>query len=239
VARDWFIELEGDSFDLDRLATAFTDGPVTIRKESDRYRLREESLSDSDEAEYVRTELAETLRRINALARLQWGNDQGEVRPGSFGQSNDRGGTTWYGAGTLVARVRMRATGTVIGPDGQIVPDPPSPLPQKLQLAVTDQNVDDALNFLQRADPSWSELFKAYEVVRDDVGKIEGRGWASERELSRFSGTANHQDAAGREARHARMPTPPPTDPMPLDEARALIARVVSAWLTAKLEPSA
>lgn len=235
MAKDWFIELDGESFDLQRLAKAFDDSPVTIRKEADRYRLLDASLSGSDDAEHVRTELTETLRRINALARLQWGNDHGDVRPGAVGHPNDSGGTAWYATATVVARARISVTGIVVGADGEVVPDPPSPLPQKLQLAVTDRNVDDALYFLQRADPSWSELWKAYEVVRDDVGKIEGRGWASERELSRFAGTANHQDAAGREARHARLPTPPLRDPMSLGEARALIARVVSAWLTDKL----
>lgn len=129
----------------------------------------------------------------------------------------------------------MSGSGTGVGADGQIVPDPPSPLPRKLHLAVTDKNVDDALYFLQRADPNWTELWKAYEVVRDDVGKIEAQGWASERDLSRFTGTANHQDAAGREARHARLATPPVADPMPLEEARALVERVVSLWLNAKV----
>lgn len=176
---------------------------VTIYKEENRYRLRDESLDGSGDAEYVRTELQQTLLRINALARLEWG-DHDDVRAGGVGHPNAGGGTSWCESATIVGRARVSATLTVIGPDGNVVPDPPSLLPKKLHLAAADRDVDDALYFLQRPDPSWSELYKVYEVVRSDVGEIAARGWAAKRALSRFTGTANHQDAAGREARHAR-----------------------------------
>jgi hypothetical protein len=103
---------------------------------------------------------------------------------------------------------------------------------------MTEADVDDALYFLQRPDPSWGELYKAFEVVQGDVGKIEGHGWASEREITRFTRTANHQAAAGREARHARMAQIPPRDPMTLEEGRVLIRRIVSSWIGAKLPPT-
>jgi hypothetical protein len=231
---DWFMELNGLDFDLARLAKAFTTPPVAIWKEGECYQLRDESLDDADDAEYVRSELQQTLSRINALARLEWG-DHEDVRSGGVGHANTAGGTTWYDSATLVGRARVTGTATVIGPHGQPVPDSPSPLPTKLHLAATDRDVDDALYFLQRPDPSWSELYKAYEVVRGDVGEIADRGWATKKELSRFTGTANHQDAAGREARHARVRKEPLADPMPLNDARILVRSVVTAWLNEKL----
>jgi len=53
---------------------------------------------------------------------------------------------------------------------------------------ITD--VDDALYFLQRSDPSWTEVYKAFEIARSDVGEIAGSSWASQRELTRFTRTA-------------------------------------------------
>jgi hypothetical protein len=194
---DWFIELEGDNVDLERLAHAFTEPPVMIAKEGDRYRLRDERLSELEDAGAVRAELHRTLLRITSLARLQFGDDV-DVHPGGLGSPNDGGGVTWYASATVTGRARVSATLSAIGPDGEIVPPPPSPLPVQRELAATDANVYDALYFLQRSDPDWIELYKANEIVRADVRKIEGRGCASEGELSSFTRTANHpqrQDA--------------------------------------------
>ncbi len=237
MAKAWFMELEGDSIDLDRLVDAFTVSPVRIWNEDGRYRFSADDLNDSDDAQYVRSELHQMLLRINALARLQWGADYDDVRPGGLGHPNDHGGTSWYDAGTIFGRMRISGKMSIIGPDGEIVPNPPSRLPQELQLAAVDPNVDDALYFLQRAEPSWGELYKAYEVVRDDAGDPGGRGWTSRDDLSRFTRTANHQAAAGRQARHARAATEPPANPMSLEDAWIFVRRFVSAWITEKLEP--
>jgi hypothetical protein len=220
---------------MKQLAAAFADPPVTVVKHADQYRLSDESLDDVDDATHARAALRRTLIRINALAHLQWEDDYVEVRAGVLGRPGDAGGIDFYESVTISGGGRISVEGVAAGPEGQVMPKPPSPLPAKLQLAVTDSNVDDALYFLQRLDPDWHELYKAYEIVRDDANPPERRGWASEREITRFRRTANHQDAAGRGARHARLAAEPPSDPMTLDDARALIRRVVSAWVGEKV----
>lgn len=236
MSTKWFIDLAGDEIDLKRLAEAFAEPPVTIAKEGERYRLCDESLGDPDDAESVRAVLRRTLSRINAVARLHLGKDHHDVTLGPLCSANDDGVVTWHDSGTVVARARFSAHATIVGPDGQIVPPPPSLLPMQVQLAASDPSVDDALYFLQRADADWVELYKAYEIVRSDVGKIAECGWVSKRELSRFTGTANHPDAAGPTARHARTPYAAPPDPMTLQDARALMGHVVRAWITAKAQ---
>jgi hypothetical protein len=106
----------------------------------------------------ARTQLHRTLLRINALARLQFGGDHDDVHPGGLGSPNETGGVTWYMTGGVTGRARVSATLTVIGPDSEVIPPPPSPLPAQLELAAADPNVDDALYFLQRSDPDWVEL---------------------------------------------------------------------------------
>jgi hypothetical protein len=122
---EWFIELQGDDFDLERFAKAFAAPPVAIWKEGNHYRLRDESLDDSDDAEYVRTELQQTLLRINALARLEWG-DHDDVRPSGVGHPNANGGTDWYESATIVGRARVTGTLTVIGPMARSFPTRPA-----------------------------------------------------------------------------------------------------------------
>jgi hypothetical protein len=56
-------------------------------------------------------------------------------------------------------------------------------------------------------------------------------GWATNRELNLFKRTANHQDAAGSEARHARQRQQPPATPMPVHQAEVLLQRILRSWL--------
>lgn len=233
MKHEWFVELHGHSIDLERLARAFSAGRVAIAQEGDDYRLSDESLEESDDAEYVRGQLEGTIRRINALARIHFGEHE-DVTPGNLGRPNETGGTDWFMYFHDSVRARASVTITHTGPDGKII-EPPNPLPGWVALADGDSDVDDVLHFLAHPSPDWMDLYKAFEVVRADVGKIQDRGWASGGELSRFTGTANHQGAAGRAARHARAKNSPVANPMSLDEARTLIRSIVQAWLTAKV----
>lgn len=236
----WFIELQGHAIDLERMAAAFTNPPVTIVKEDEQYRLHDEFLAGCDSADSACSGLERTIMRVNAVARLWYGADHDNVRRGRLGSVDESGAITWHDSGTVRARVRASSESRVVGADGGAIPPPASPLPAWLQLAARDHNVDDALYFLQQPDPDWIELYKVYEVVRSESdSRVEDRGWASRQELSRFTRTANHQDAAGRVARHARMNAAAPPSPMSLKDARALIRRVLRAWIDAKTESPA
>jgi hypothetical protein len=46
-----------------------------------------------------------------------------------------------------------------------------------------------------------------------------------------FKQTADHQDASGADSRHARNKQQPPKSPMQIDQARAMIRKLVTAWL--------
>ena len=49
--------------------------------------------------------------------------------------------------------------------------------------------------------------------------------------MTRFKRTANHQAASGDNARHARLSATPPPNPTAIGEARALIGKLVNAWI--------
>ena len=53
----------------------------------------------------------------------------------------------------------------------------------------------------------------------------------SDKERKLFKQTADHQDASGGESRHARNKQQPPKSPMPIDQARTMIGKLVAAWL--------
>jgi hypothetical protein len=228
--------------DLALLAEALDEPPTTVAEVDGEYRLSHEPLNEIEDAAAARAELERMAVRLQALARLRWGRDMGDIRASVLvGLDQDGHRTQYIAAGPVNVRVRVLPVRMMVtGSDGEVISPSPDPMPGELQLALDDDSVDEALYFLQRPAPSWSELYKVYEVVRDDVKRkrIISNGWATHRELRRLTGTANHPALAGRDARHARQSTPPMTDPMSLADAQELVGRIVRAWIASKVEPT-
>lgn len=234
----WSIKLEGDPTDLALLAEALAGNSTTVVENNDGYYLSHAPLNEIEDYAAVRAELGRMIVRLQALARMRWGRNIADLH-GSVvvGVDEDGNSQTYLDVGTAVVRARAMPMSLVVtSADGHPVAPPPDPLPGELQLALDDEAVDDALYFLQRSDPSWSELYKVYEIVRADIGHdgIVSNGWASKDDLSRLTGTAHHPALAGRAARHARVRERPMANPMPLTEAQDLAHRIVGAWIASK-----
>jgi len=55
-------------------------------------------------------------------------------------------------------------------------------------------------------EPNWWNLFKVYEIIKEEVGgdkEIQKTGWVTKEELSLFWQTAQSWEALGDAARHA------------------------------------
>lgn len=92
-------------------------------------------------------------------------------------------------------------------------------------------------------DLDWFNLFKIYELIRDDPAKpspIAGMGWATENQQSAFRSSANRPDVSGDHARHAVSPnTTLPRRTMTLADGQAFITDLAGKWLTWKAAPPA
>jgi hypothetical protein len=64
---------------------------------------------------------------------------------------------------------------------------------------------------------------------------MKTKGWVTNRQVDRFKRTANSQKAIGDKARHGKDPYEPPTEPLSLSEARALIDGLLKVWLDEKV----
>ena len=85
---------------------------------------------------------------------------------------------------------------------------------------------------------NWTGLYKLYEIIRSDVGgktALSQKRWVDEADLIRFTRTADHPSASGRDARHAASNNEPPKVPMSLEEAKRLIRQVGQSWIEHKL----
>lgn len=103
---------------------------------------------------------------------------------------------------------------------GDVIEPPPAPSRVQLWMraVILEREIGSALRYLE-GKPSWFELYKAYEAVRNMPN-----GGISKKEIKRFTQTAN----AG-QRHHPNNSHKPHKRPMELWEARAFITRWVSA----------
>jgi len=102
-----------------------------------------------------------------------------------------------------------------------------------LNASDADEEFGNALHFLNRGENPWTDLYKCFEVIRSANGgedKLTEPGWCSKRQLKRFRWTANHPLASGKQARHARLGTAAPTDPMSIEQAHEFILELLRYW---------
>jgi hypothetical protein len=230
----WKAWLDGHAFDLETLSELFREGdPLIAQDPSDEYYLESSALQDPNGQPDPNA--AETLvKRINGVARAV---DQG-FRPVHLkGRYTAPDGTTSVviSADTVEARSKVRAIATVLR-KGVPVPAPPPKGPRYVKLAEQDPDVADVLRVLgQPGALDWYDTYKVWEIVEHAVGgwrQVETRGWATKADIDRLTASANHPGISGDDARHARMPgTPGPNRTMTINEADALVRRLVTNWI--------
>jgi hypothetical protein len=131
-------------------------------------------------------------------------------------------------ADTLALSGRVRAV--VFGSDGKPKANENAPLFRRIvKLAGNERRVWDALHFLTQHQ-SWANLYKVFEVVRDDVGD-QVYELVESTKLRAFTGTAQSRRLIGDQARHASEKYPGPKNPLSIEEARQLIRQLVENWV--------
>jgi hypothetical protein len=231
----WQVELTGHQFDLEDLPRWFTVPELRVVEQEGHFLLEAEQFDDLHESAAVHSAARELLPRINGVAKLKIGSFR-DVAVGAAVIELDEEGLERQHVVLLVGTVeaRAKASGVLlkVGQDELSAPAPGSlDTDQWLRAAEADPEAQEALGILGGRPHDWVNLYKVYEIVRSRAD-IKSSGWASDNELTRFTRTANHPEAAGEGARHGRMSSDPPPTPMSLSEADAFVGRIVMAWLS-------
>ena len=224
--------LDGDRHDLQFLTTLLPSGDVQVGQDGDRFYLAGAELDNPSSGVRFHDEAEKLVTWINGVARCQNPAFRAVSLTGSY--ERDDGVTVVLATATLTVRAHMSATAVVTEPDGTPKPPASPPAPRYLAIAARNADVAEVLTILGTpGEPHFVELYKVWEIVRH-VGGMQAAMQAagiSENTMTRFTRTANHQAASGDNARHARLPQAPPPNPMPISEARAMIGRLVDAWI--------
>lgn len=226
--------LVGDEMDLQVLVRLLVDDGVRVLHDPDEgaYYLTAPEIDDPPVGTPFYDVATNLIVRLNGLGRLA---DPG-FRPVTLSGKYTDGESQHQiiAAVSLECRVHLAATATVIGPDGAVVPDPPSPWPGRLATIRQHPDADEVLEMLGQPELlGWGELFKIHEKIQDSIsGSIVKVGWASNGEDAAFTASANRYDISGRDARHARREKrPPPKQTMTIQQGREYIGRIVVEWL--------
>ena len=219
--------LEGGIYTLQYLADNLPTGDIRVCREGEGFYLSSSKLdnlpSDSGQLLDVAQDLIES---VNGLGRLLNPGFEHIRLTGAFTTNGD---VTIALPTALVASSQLTATATVLGPDGVPVPQPPPAATRYLRLAATNPRVAQLLKIMgQDEGLTWENLYQVDEIIKDtgDLKTAMRTAGMSEADRSRFKHTANY------EARHAQTTRrKPPTNPMELATARAMMRQLATAWL--------
>jgi hypothetical protein len=230
VLSPWFIVVRGDDADLaaiGELCASSTERSLAEEQPGE-LRLRSSTVAAAAGHEEAWPALCELLVQLSdtaaaaAYTRLR-------LTPGALGRTRPDGGTDVF-VHAEAAHLRLRALPPTVSVNGIT----PEPLHERLlRLQAANDHLRLALHFLN-ADLSWFNLWKAFEAIRDGnhgEKRLVVNGWVNDAEIRRFRSTANSYSAVGDDARHAKLGTPAPSNPMTLEVADDFVRDLLSRWV--------
>lgn len=225
--RRWRARLIGEKFDLEEIPRLFTAPERRVVEDEGDYFLESESFEMLEDVADVHEEATRLLALINGAARLKRGNFR-RVQEGAiieFKPDDTKQGTVFASTDAVIARGKVVATGTV-GDEHAMRPIPGSQETDKW-LALADRDRDTAEVLQMWADPVRDRhtLYGVFEIIQKGGTDIEA--WASRKEVSRFTQTAQME-------RHTRLSTQLPKSPMSLLDAERLIERILLQWIRSR-----
>jgi len=223
--------LEGHTLDLEDLASLLPSSDVRVVREGDGFHLSAAEMDNPPSGKTFHEVAERLLVRANGVGRLM----RPDFTPVALTGRYDQEGNVHVvlEPATLVFRAHV-GTVTVLDSNGNPVPSPDPCGPAYIALAAQNSDVADALEIMGRPQSlNFAELYKVYEIIEHSGHmKIAMTSAGIGKPAARlFARTANHPEASGEAARHARSTQQPPSKPMTLSEARGMICSLVTAWM--------
>lgn len=236
----WFVTLNGEDFDLQKLSKFSNPPKIEIKLENGKYLLCSDKFNSLSEAREVVSVGKKILKIINGIAKLHFQNfGKIECDNPLFIDSEDK---KHFFLLCEPAKFRLEFSDIkfkVSKADGTIITsNEPNYINSTIDLAVSDSNVEKALRIFGSQEQNWSNLYKIYEIIDGDVGgksKITSNGWASSKKIEKFHNTANNSNSVGDDARHHNPHRPAPPKPMSIQEAKDFISDLLKRWIESKI----
>jgi hypothetical protein len=231
----WLVLLEGEKIDLEEYPHWFPEGDIFAITEGDKVFLTGTTFTMLADPSKVHEAAIAAVDEFSAVITLLWPSLK---RPtvGAVYNEDDNGvrrGTQFLDVGCVTVRSKVRATLTVMGPDGEPKSPPAFTQAQTLLAAArSHRRLNVALTLWADPTRTWGRLYRVLEEVEEHLGAdVDKAGFCSGRERRRFTQSANNAEVAGKDARHAGGKYDPPAKPMTLNEAVGFIGGLLQAVL--------
>jgi hypothetical protein len=226
----WKAWLEGHEFDFEDLTRLFGSGDIVVARDDEGCYIASIEIDNDVERERRYEKAQRLLDLVNGAAKT----DNPDFTPVKLSGSLQSGDRRHVFASTDIRwRVQAPASGLVTDPDRQVRNNPP-PGPARVITAMKYPAAAEALQIMAKPAPTnWVDLYKVYEIIKDSgaLPSVARSIGVSDRDLALFRRSANHPDASGSDARHARSNEQPPKCPMSVGDGRIFIGRLLTAWL--------
>lgn len=234
----WIVELRGHPFDLEDLPDLLHGSPLAVEKHGNGWILSPELFAGMTDANTVREEANSLVLFINGIRQCTVPgvgpiNVAGVALEGADGKRH------------IFEFVEVRATAHahaklgVIRNGQQVLDDDAGGWRRLAVLSRSDDEVAKVFRLMAKQPITVEGLFKVFEIVVETsggMGRVEEMGWATKTEMESFTGTMNHPDASGDDARHGIQKGRYKRKPMEIGTAVALILRLVNRWLNSRIE---
>lgn len=238
MAKKWLVRLEGHAFDLEELQEQLQSDEISIQKRNDNYYLSSSYFTDLPRPDDVLSTARRLIELMNGAAKIFVNGYEPVSTVGEIIEivdSEERKHVIMR-VDTLHLRIKGKAVRLVTSSDGRDTEEKkPTDIVDLVRKAISNPRIADVLHF-QSLEQTWSNLYKVYELVRDDIGTKNVEKIVEQDRIKRFTGTAQSRDLIGDAARHAsrEYQGPGKLPEMTLSEAKQLIADLLKAWISTK-----
>jgi hypothetical protein len=236
----WLVLLDVEKSDFDKLSNLLrSSDEFSLIPENSKYYLTSSRWESLTNHSAVHSEATKPLQDISDFARIHF-TDFPLLKPDTIYEVDEEGKR--HGRSALSATINVGSSCSVsIQLEGGQDIIPILEFDSWRKLVEEDEIVKDVFRQFRELDRNWINLYKFYEIVDKDAGKINKKihrieQWITKKKISDFKQTANSKRAIGDGARHGVDDNDPPKEPMPLSEAKALIMTLLQKWLQWKCE---
>lgn len=233
----WKVEMHGHPFDLEDLAAALGDSG-SVERVRDKWFLTSSEIGPATAAPRELMQAAgKVVEGPIAVLTAEATSFRGVTLGGLIFERADGGNNFTLAIEPGVVEVRGAAIGRAraVAVGGTPLPDPRV---KRARLYATDAVVRRAVDFINKTDDTFASIYKAFEVVREDLGgekEIATLTGIPAARLSAFRENANRSALSGDKARHATSDGRPVTTPrMSVEEGREMVRHVILAWTDTK-----
>ncbi len=218
------VKLSVHEFDLRKASEYFKTDQFSITKTEDEYFIYSEKFNNTKDTNLISKIVVDYLEKINGILKLKFRIFNPIVMDYLF-VFEDENGISKIAAMNALLLGRGDLSTNANNANKEIESQK-----KKTEDLLNNSIASEVFHFYSKPT-SWINLYKIYEIIRDNIGDKKIIPILTKHELSRFTGTAQSIEQLGDDARHASKKYQGHPQPMTLEEADELMKKLIVEWV--------